>query len=732
MQKEINKIIEEIKTKIELGYPNFDITQLEKAIKFSKKAHASEIRLSGEEFFVHPVRVAHIVVFEMNLDPISTMVAFLHKSVENIENISIKDIEDEFGEEVAKIVDGITNISKTKYKSKNESHAASFRKMIQISTLKDIRVILVKLADRLHNMRTLKFVDRKKQIQTSKETRDLYAPIAHRLGLYNIKSELEDLSFKYLNRDKYDKVAKLLDEKKTERETFIKKTIDDLKKLLISVNLSGEVSGRAKHIFSIYEKMEKSKKEFNQLYDLTAFRIILNKKEDCYHVLGEIHSKYKAISGRFKDYISLPKSNGYQSLHTAVFINGKMIEIQIRTQEMHAIAENGVAAHWAYKGKGAPATNKVQKEQNEINFLKKIVKYWLEEDESEESLDHLSEDLKAKEIYVFTPSGDIIILSEGATLLDFAYSIHTELGNECTGGMVDGKIAPLKQKLKSGQIVSVNRSSSQKPKIEWLEFVTTSRARSKISYLVNKEERDQAKEIGKALLEKELAKININLNKREDELDARVRESKFSNIHNIYIALGYRKISLEDALKKILPPDHQKLLEQKEQEEKNKFATLLKKFKKSASKSKSGVIIDGLDEILIKFAKCCNPIPNENIVGYISMGQGVTVHKTTCKNILSLDKDRMLEASWAGSKATRPVITQIRTLNKVGILSEITKVLSKMSINIETLATNKDDENSIIEMTMTLSISDVDVLKKIKQKLNNINGVVLVNFRRTI
>jgi len=735
--EEENRIIDEIREYVVSIQKDFDLALLDKAIDFMLKANFNKTRLSGEAYSFHSISVAGIIAFEMKLDPISIIAAYLHDTVEGDASITIDIIKDEFGKEIAEIVDGVFNLTKTKYKSKNEQRAASFRKMIQISTLKDIRVIFVKLADRLHNMRTLKHMPKEKQFHKAKETKELYAPIAHKLGLYNIKSELEDLSFKYLDNENYLKIARLLGEKKAERDEFIEVTLKNLNELLDKINIKGKVLGRAKHIFSIYEKMKKSNKNFDELFDLTAFRIIVNKVDECYLVMGIIHSNYKALSGRFKDYISLPKPNGYQSLHTAVISpEGKTVEIQIRTDEMNMVAENGLAAHWAYKE--GPQKSSILKEQEKINKLKKIVKYWLEDEyeNPQEATESLTDDLEIEEIYVFTPGGDVIILPKGATLLDFAYHIHSDLGNHCTGGTVNGLIAPLKQVLKSGQIVSIKKNSNQKPKVEWLDFVVSYRARSKISYYINKEERDIAKEKGRELLEKECSKLGLNFNKlnKDDKIENKLRNSKFSSLSQFLILIGYGKLDVKEAVLKIIPEEKKEVINKEElrKEEEHKFAKFIKKFTKSATvHTKSGVVIDGIDNIQIKFAKCCNPIPNEDIIGYISMGVGVTIHKNSCNNIKSFDKDRFLDAYWAKAGYSRPVITVIRVSNKVGILSNITKVLSKMDINIENITANKDSRGAT-EILMTLSIKDVDILKKIKNKLTRIDGVISLDFKRSI
>jgi GTP pyrophosphokinase len=484
--------------------------------------------------------------------------------------------------------------------------------------------------------------------------------------------------------------------------------------------------------------MKKSNKNFDDLFDLTAFRIIVDKIEECYLVLGVIHSQYKALPGRFKDYISLPKPNGYQSLHTAVISpQGKKIEIQIRTEEMNLIAENGLAAHWAYKE--GPQKSSILKEQEKINKLKKIVKYWLEDefDNPQEATESLTNDLiEIEEIYVFTPGGDVVILPSGATLLDFAYNIHSDLGNHCTGGTVNGQIASLKQVLRSGQIISVTKSSNQKPKVEWLDFVVSYKARSKISYSINKDERDKAKEKGKELLERECAKLGLNLTKlnKDNKVEDKLRNSKYSSLSQFLILIGYGKLDPKEAVSKILPEEKKDVFNQEEirKEEEHKFANFLKKFTKSATiHTKSGVVIDGIDNIQIKFAKCCNPIPNEDIIGYISMGVGVTVHKKSCNNIKNFDEDRFLDAYWSKAGYSRPIIVVVNATNKVGLLSNVTKVLSKMDINIENITASKDT-SGVVEILMTLSIKDVDILKKIKNKLIKIPGITNIEFKRNI
>lgn len=729
----LEKIINETKNILKTNHPNMDITLLDRAIEFSQKIHIDKKRLSGEDFFTHSAEVALIIASELKLDLSSVVAGYLHDVVENEKNVSIDIIEKEFGKEIAKIIDGVTKLTNTPYESKDEQRAASFRKMIQISTFEDMRVLFVKLADRLHNMRTLKFLPEEKQVQKAIETKELYAPIAHRLGLYKIKSELEDLSFKYLDRENFTKIKNLLDEKKVQREEFIVHTIKSLENVLKKLNINGKVDGRAKHIFSIYEKMHKSNKQFDELFDITAFRIIVQKKEECYIVLGEIHSTFKTIVGRFKDYISVPKSNNYQSLHTSVFSKeGKIIEIQIRTEEMHLIAESGFAAHWAYKER----KGNIEKEQEELNTLKTIVKTWLQEEYSndKEAMFLFTNELKSKEIYVYTPGGDVIILPEGSTLLDFAYHIHSELGNQCGGGTVDGIIAPLKQKLKSGQIVSILKNPNQKPKIEWLEFVTTLKAKSKITHSIAREEREKAKDIGMLLLEKEFSRLKLNFNKmlKEGILEERAKQTHFSNVFEIAVAVGYEKLDVKEAITKLLSDSKAELLKQKEQEEEFKFEKFLKKFTKSQTSSKSAVIVEGFENIEIKFAKCCNPLPGEKIIGYISVGFGITIHKIDCLNAPRKDNERAVSAVWNTAGAYRPVMFEIKVLNKIGVLSEITKMLSKMDINIENITTSKDDSVNVTEILMTLSIFNAETLKKIKENFLKINSIISVDYKRSL
>ncbi len=745
---DVSIYIEETKKALLSHSSETDWNVIERCIEFSKKVHKEHLRLNGDSFFIHSVEIALIVAKELRLDWATIGAAYLHDVMEYDSTIEREFLEKEFGLEIAKIVDGFTTLSKTSYQSKDESRAAGFRKMIQISTLDDMRILFLKLADRVHNMRTLKYLPKDKQLQKALETKELYAPIAHKLGLYKIKSELEDLAFKFLDFENYRKIANFLDEKKEQRDTFISETISELKNILETLSLKGRVDGRAKHIYSIYEKMVRANKQFNELYDITAFRVITTKKEDCYLVLGEIHSFYKAIPGRFKDYISMPKSNNYQSLHTAVVSKtGKVIEIQIRTEEMHLIAENGFAAHWAYKAKKSAET----KEQTQINTLKKIVKHWIQEEiENQEKnpsdLDKsfnnqnrdiesdISDEIVNREIYVFTPGGDVIILPEGATVLDFAYAIHTNLGNQCSGATINGSIAPLRQKLKSGQVVSITKSSNQKPKAEWLEFVVTSRARSKIASIVNQEERDQAKQLGLSVLEKECSKFGLNFNKliKDNSLEERAKTTRYANLTGIAIAIGYGKLDVKEILEKLIPESKDALLKKREQEEETRFARFLKKFSKKASDSKSGVIIDGLENIMIRFAKCCNPIPNEAIIGYISIGVGVTIHKKNCVNVENFDLERVVPAFWQNEGAFRPIIIDIHGSNKVGLLSEITKVISKMELNIESITSSKETESNTVGIMLTILVSDIEMLKKIKAKITKIPGILYVDFRRTV
>jgi len=697
-----NDIIEEI-TKYN---PEADLELLRKAYIFSAQAHKGQIRLSGEPYLLHPLEVAYILT-KMNLDVPSIVSGLLHDTIED-SYVSKEEIERYFGKEVAEIVDGVTKISKIQLRSRADSKAENIRKMI-LAMSKDLRVILIKLADRYHNMQTLHFLSEEKQLEIAKETLEIYAPLAHRLGIEWIKGELEDIAFKYLKPVEYNIIVQKLAKKRKEREQYIQELIDVIKKRLKENEINAEVSGRAKRIYSIYRKMINEGIDINEIYDLTAFRVIVDTVKECYEALGYIHSFFKPIPGKFSDYIALPKANMYQSLHTKVVgPYGEKIEIQIRTHEMHKLAEEGIAAHWKYKeGKIFDA-----KEEKIFQWLRRIIEWQQELKDDKEFLEIFKIDLFPDEIYVFTPKGDVKELPKGSTPVDFAYAIHTELGHACVGAKVNGKMVPLKYELKSGDIVEIQTSPSHKPSKDWLGFVKTSRAKAKIRQWIKTEQRERSIELGRMLLEKEMIKYDLNFFKmlKSGELESLAKEFSYSTIEDLFADIGYGIHTPLQIIGKYVPEDSKP----------GKIQQILK----SITKTKDVPIkIKGVDGLVIKFAKCCNPIPGDKIFGFITRGRGLTIHAEDCPNVHTYDEKRRVEVSWELNKnLTYPVKLKIVGEDRKGLLSDISTVMSTNKVNILSANALTHPDKSAIGV-YEVEISDMSQLQKVIKSIQKIKGV---------
>ncbi len=620
-----NDIVEEI-----LRYnPQADVDMLERAYVLSAKAHKGTVRLSGEPYLIHPLEVAYILS-KMNLDVQSVASGLLHDTLEDSYLVK-EELEQYFGREVAGLVDGVTKISQIKMSGSEDTRAESLRKMI-LATSKDIRVILIKLADRYHNMQTLKFLSADKQVEISRETLDIYAPLAHRLGIEWLKGELEDLSFKYLKPVEYRLISENIARKKRERDAYIAEVKELLQNRLEQVSLKCEVSGRAKRLYSIYRKMVQENLNIDQMYDITAFRVLVGTVKECYEGLGYIHDLFKPIPGKFKDYIALPKANMYQSLHTAVIgPHGEKIEIQIRTHEMHRLAEEGIAAHWKYKeGKVFDA-----KEDKMFAWLRRIIERHEEVKDNKEFLESFKIDLFPDEIYVFTPRGDVKELPKGATPVDFAYAVHSTLGHRCVGAKVNGKLVPLRTVLKSGDNVAILTNPAHKPSKDWLKFVVTSKAKTKIRQWIKEEQRERSIELGRSLLEKELTKHDFSLSKmlKSGEIQTLAKDFSFDTVDDLLAAVGYGLYTPLQVLGKVIPEIPK--------------VGRLQKMLGSIRKSKDDAIkIKGIDGLVVKFAKCCNPIPGDKIMGFITRGRGLTVHLEDCPNVHAYDDQRKIEVSW--------------------------------------------------------------------------------------
>lgn len=702
-----------------------DISLIERAYLFSKKAHEGQFRRSGEPYIYHPIGVAEILA-DLRLDISTIITGLLHDTVEDTE-VTLSDIEENFGLSVAHLVDGVTKISQINFRNKHEKQSENFRKMI-IAMGKDIRVILVKLADRLHNMRTLSHMPYEKQRLIGQETLDIYAPLASRLGISEMKIELEDLSFRFTMPDMFYDLVQKVQKKKKEREKYI----DEVIKLIqgeFSQRINGTflVHGRPKHLYSIYKKMSESKIEYEQVFDLLAFRITVASVPQCYEVLGHIHSLWKPVPGRFKDYIAMPKVNGYQSLHTTVIGPGaERIEIQIRTEEMHLIAERGIAAHWKYK-EGNKVSDKIIEQ---MGWLQELMQTHQTSASSGEFLENVKTDLLENQIYVFTPNGDVKELPDGATPLDFAFAIHTDVGTHCVSCKVNGRMVPLKTKLVSGDTVEIVTSKSRTPSKDWLKICVTSKAKSRIRAYIQNEERVKAGELGKELLEKEFRKYGVSMQKHvknpafmENEI---IKKTGAQDFDDLAVRVGYGRVLPKAVVEAVAGT--LKAVEAPEQE------TVIQKIYNSAltrkKKTTSIISVDGIEDMLVHFGKCCSPIPGDSIRGFISRGRGITIHRSDCEKIFAIDKNRELEVEWTVKSAPdgveRTVRLQVVAQDIPGLLKLMSEAFSSLGMNIMNaqIRTTKDRKAICL---FDLSVKDTSQLNLAILNLQKIKGVLEVN-----
>jgi len=707
--------IEDLIEKIKKYNPEADFELIKKAYDFAYKAHKGQHRVSGEKYIFHPLEVAMILA-ELELDSITIAASLLHDVVEDT-HYKLEDIKENFGNEIALLVDGVTKLGKLKYKSKEEQQAENLRKMF-LAMAKDIRVILIKLADRLHNMRTLGHLPKSKIKEKAQETLEIFAPLAHRLGISKIKWELEDLAFRHLKPDKYYELVQKVVKKREEREQQINNVKNILMSKLKEAGIKVEIQGRPKHFYSIYKKMVERNKTFEQIYDLAAVRILVDTVKDCYGVLGIVHTIWKPIPGRFKDYIAMPKPNMYQSLHTTVIgPNGEPIEIQIRTWEMHRTAEYGIAAHWRYK-----EGNKGDKEfDKKLSWLRELLEWQRDMKDAKEFMESLKIDLFTDEVFVFTPKGDVINLPSGSTPIDFAYKIHTDIGHSCIGAKVNGKIVPLDYKLRNGDRVEILTSSypNSGPSRDWLKIVNTSQARNKIRQWFKKEKREENIIKGKEILEREAKRHGYSFKDlfRTKWLEQVINRFSFNDLDDLYAAVGYGGITSGQVIQKLID-------EYKKHEKVKETDTLIKKeFHRGPRKKQQdkGVKIKGIDNILIRFSRCCNPVPGDDIVGYITRGRGVSIHRKDCPNVKELQKeeDRFIEVYWDYiNNASYNVEIQVLSKDRPGILSEVINVVNELKTVINAVnARVTKDGTALIDMTLKISNKNhlKDVIKSIKK-----------------
>jgi len=708
----LNDIVEKLNSYLHL--PENDREYIKRAYVYSAKVHAGQKRSSGEPYLSHPLEVTGIIA-DMKLDVSSVVTGLLHDTVEDTLT-SLDEIESLFGKEISFLVDGVTKISQLPYTSKIDEQAESFRKLI-LATAKDIRVVLIKLADRLHNMRTLEFLgdDRRKRI--AKETFEIYAPLAHRFGIYWVRTELEDLSFRFLNNEEYERLFKLIESKKKEWVKYVDEVKGIIDKRLEEFGIKAEITGRFKHIYGIYNKMKVQNLEFDKVFDVIAFRIITSSLRDCYEALGAVHSTWKPVPGRFKDFIALPKVNSYQALHTTVIgPYGERMEIQIRTRRMHEIAEYGVAAHWKYK------EGKIESDESYKVYgtLRQLLE-WKDIKDPKEFLEAIKGELISDVVYAFTPKGDLKELPIGATPVDFAYTIHTEIGNKCTRAMVNGKLVPLDYKLRSGDTVEIITTSDKYPNRDWLKFVASTRAKNKIRSWLRSEETKQSKLVGKSISERKFKQHGLDFQKmlKKRELDKALSELKFKDVEEFFLAVGFGKVSVVDLLKRIVPKSE---LEQPPEKE-SRIDKIIRTITRS---TEGGVLVKGYDDVMIKFAQCCSPLPGEEILGYITRGRGITIHKNDCPQLLDVDPLRRIEVEWDKSyKGFRPAKILVTCTDRPGILTNITSSISTSEINISKAEMHSTDVESAIG-TFDIVVSDLEQLENVMKSIKKVEGVLSV------
>ena len=724
--------IEEIVAKMKKNNKKTDIKLIMRAYNYAKENHGDQLRKSGEPYIIHPVQVAYTLA-ELELDDATICAALLHDVVEDT-TVTHQDLINEFGTEIADMVEGVTKLSKLNYESVEEAQVENYRKMF-LAMGKDIRVIMIKLADRLHNMRTLKYLSRDRQIANAKETMDLYAPLANRLGIYSLKWELEDLSFKYLYPEDYREIVEGIAKKREERLQFIDKIEDVIRKELKKQKIEAEITGRAKHLYSIYRKMKRDNSTLDQIYDLFALRIIVNSVKDCYAALGVVHELYNPMPGRFKDYIAVPKPNMYQSLHTTLIGDkGTPFEVQIRTWDMHRIAEYGIAAHWAYKeasfAKGKKANVKVT--EDKLAWLRETLEWQKDMQDPQEFLNTLKTELFEDEVYVFTPKGDIKVLPAGSTPIDYAYNIHAEIGHHMTGCKINSKMMPIITKLNNGDIVEIITSDNAKgPSRDWLKFVKSSTAKNKINAWFKKNQREENIEKGKELIEKEIKRIGMDYSEifKSEFVQAALTRYQYNSVEDMYAGVGFGAISAAKIIARILE-EYRKVHNEESVEEKIEELSKRKTYTKP---SKSGIVVEGIDNCLVKFSKCCNPVPGDNIVGYITKGRGVSVHRADCKNIKDLFQDgeaRMINVYWYTEKEVAyNVDIEIFANDRSGLLADVIAQIGNTKTKIVAVASKANKERIAIT-EVTVEVENLEQLNDVLKAIRKVDSVYEVKRRK--
>ena len=712
-------------TRVQKYHPGDGYLLVERAWKFAEKAHDGQVRKSGEPYFTHPCLVASILT-DLMIDPPTIAAGLLHDTVEDCENITVDTIRAEFGNEVADLVDGVTKLNKLDFANREEAQAESLRKMI-LAMSRDIRVVLIKLADRLHNMRTLRFQPEDRRVAIARETLDIYAPLAHRLGVYALKQELEDLSLKYIDPDGYNRIVQLVGMKRAEREESIRLVINELSERLDQQQIHYDIDGRSKHFYSIYRKMILQQKSFDQIYDLIAIRVIVDTIPDCYTVLGIVHTLWNQVPGRFKDYISVPKANMYQSLHTTV-VGGRRIpfpfEVQIRTWEMHRVAEYGIAAHWRYK----EGTSGEDNLDHKLYWVRQMLDWQTETRDSREFLDTLKTDLFAEEVFLFTPKGDVISMPKGATPLDFAYRIHSAVGNQCVGARVNGKIVPLDTPLETGDRVEIMTSAASKgPGTDWLRICKTPQAKAKIRQFLKKALKEENIDLGRNIIEKECTRRGVKMSDlvKPENYEPLLRKYGFLDWEDICGAVGYGGMAAMYVVTRL----------QEEQKARETPAQTVKTVKDMISgeqllrqrRAHHGIVMTGSEDldIPVRFAKCCSPVPGDEIVGYITRGRGVTIHKAECANVASGEDERKIGVEWAiESEGTFSAAITILAYDRVNMLGEIATIIGENGVSIRAASIQASGKTRISTLRLTLDVHSREEMDRVIQALRNKSDIL--------
>ncbi len=712
--------VEKLESRIIEYNSHADLELVERAYALAKKAHQGQYRDSGEVFFKHPFEVATILA-EFEFDTVTIAAGLLHDVLEDTD-VTRDELTEEFGEEIVLLVDGVTKLSRIPFQTREEHQAQSLRKMF-LAMAEDLRVVVIKLADRLHNMRTLRHLPEDRQVRMANETLEIYAPLAHRLGMWGIKWEMEDLSFRYLKPQAYYDVANKMAKQRQEREGELQLVMQTLRETMAEVGVAAEVSGRSKHFYSIYQKMQRQDKSFDEIYDFLAVRVIVDTVKDCYGVLGVVHTLWKPVPGRFKDYIAMPKSNMYQSLHTTVIgPKGDPFEIQIRTWEMHRIAEKGIAAHWLYKEGQRRSTIEFEEK---IAWLRQVMDWLKEMKDPEEFMATLKIDLFEDEVFVFTPKGDVKNLPAGSTPVDFAFSVHTDVGLHCSGAKVNGRIVPLDYQLNNGEFVQILTSKTPSPSQDWLGFVKTSKARSKIRAWIKEQQRDESVERGHDLLLRECRKLGVEPSEvlKTDEVTDLAKRYGLATREDLLAAVGYGKILPRQVIGKLA-----------DQDEVDGISQEIKPQKPAQGRSRVplGITAKGLDNLLVRISKCCNPVPGDDIVGYITRGRGVSVHRTDCPNVAALAKEpeRRIDIQWnTEEESSYPVELAIEAIDRANLLTSIMNTISESKTQIEAVNA-RTVEHQVALINLVVNIHDVEHMQDVMRRIERVDGVVEVKRAR--